>query len=490
MLNPDYHFRNDIHRMILYSTNRVQPYSALDWMSFVHPVQAQILFSFSEPHPMEWHYEDLKDKYRLTPEQVNKMIEPYVENEEAIYTEWGRDKIVFPKNMLLPYDKVGKQYQGRRNSHVNFVCQNIDVKSERLYSGPLAMTLMMTSQCVTKCKYCYADKKTSYDPLPTREILRIIDKARDMNMSYIDVIGGEVFCHKDWAIIIKKLVDADLTPSYISTKVPIDRHHVEMLKETGYDNVVQLSLDSLDDEVLEKTIGSRPGYVQKMKTTIELLEQYGFKIQVDTILTRFNSHSWMIQQLYDYIHTLGNLIYWEIRVPGYSLYSPESFQEIRPTRESVENLRAFVEEGLKPKSDINILFSDDALDYPSYKGSRDEAYFKGGSCGALQSRLFVLPDGKVSICELVYWNPLFLVGDLRTDSIAEVWNSPKAVALYNQEKRIRSKSRCSPCKVLDFCQENRRKCVVKVMQAYGQDNYDYPDPRCEFAPEFLTNMAY
>lgn len=145
---------------------------------------------------------------------------------------------------------------------------------------------------------------------------------------------------------------------------------------------------------------------------------------------------------------------------------------------------------IQPQTDINILFSDDALDYSVYKGKADDTYFKGGACGALQTRLFILPDGQVSICELTYWNPLFLIGDLRKQSITEVWNSPKALAIYNHEMQMREESRCSSCKVLDFCQDNRRKCVVKVMQAYGKDNWDYPDPRCAFAPEITSEMKY
>lgn len=101
-----------------------------------------------------------------------------------------------------------------------------------------------------------------------------------------------------------------------------------------------------------------------------------------------------------------------------------------------------------------------------------------------------MPDGKVTICELMYWNPAFLIGDLREQSIVEVWNSPKAWAIYNQEMAIRSESRCSSCKVLEFCSNNRRRCVAKVVRAYGDQNADFPDPMCVFAPDFNPLMKY
>ena len=140
-----------------------------------------------------------------------------------------------------------------------------------------------------------------------------------------------------------------MTPSYISTKVPLSEEQIKTLKETGYDNVVQLSLDSLDDKVLAQTISSQPGYVERMRKTICLLQQYGFKIQIDSILTKYNCDTQSMQQLYDYIHTLDNLVYWEIRVPEYSLYSPKSFVSIKAERASIEHLRTFIEEELKPR---------------------------------------------------------------------------------------------------------------------------------------------
>lgn len=64
------------------------------------------------------------------------------------------------------------------------------------------------------------------------------------------------------------------------------------------------------------------------------------------------------------------------------------------------------------------------------------------------------------------------------------------MALLGEQFGVRAESRCSSCQVLEFCQENRRKCAVKSMLAYGEENWDYPDPRCEFAPEILSEMKY
>lgn len=65
-----------------------------------------------------------------------------------------------------------------------------------------------------------------------------------------------------------------------------------------------------------------------------------------------------------------------------------------------------------------------------YKGKPNDQCFKGGSCGILENRLFVLPDGKVTLCEQLYWHPQFILGDLKEQTLAEIWQSPRANGVF------------------------------------------------------------
>lgn len=109
----------------------------------------------------------------------------------------------------------------------------------------------------------------------------------------------------------------------------------------------------------------------------------------------------------------------------------------------------------------------------------------------LQNRMFILPDGKVSICEQMYWHNDFIIGDLKTSSVEEVWNSQRALQLFKPSKSMfRDISPCKKCIHFDDCNNKKRRCVVKVIKAYGLENWDYPDPRCRFAPPFNNNLIY
>ena len=484
VLNPDYHFRNDLNRILMYSKNNVKEYSSNRWTNIIHPMQAVILSLFTIPRPLKEQLELLSQKFNISIDKAEELIAPYINNEESFHTEFLSSKIFFPKNVLIDSSKVSLDSLSYDFNAEDLKCDSIDLNFDRIHKAPLRMLFMMTNKCVTACKYCYANKQTAYKELTTERILELVHEASTLKMDYIDVIGGEIFCKKDWNIIIKALVEANLTPNFISTKVPITEHIAQLLSETGYNNVVQISLDSLKDDILTQTIGVKIEYIEKIKKGIELLCKYGFKVQIDTILTKYNVFEDEISALYEYIKTINNLVYWEIRVPMPSIYNRKTFHEIEADKSSLQNIITFIKENIQPTSNINIIISDRELIDTFREGKRTDKNFRDGKCSVLQHNLFILPDGKVSLCEQLYWHPRFIIGDLRTQSIEEIWQSEKAKSMYVWHKDFykNSNSKCVTCSIFDFCHQNHRKCWYRVLQAYGVEHWDYPDPRCEFAP--------
>ncbi len=43
--------------------------------------------------------------------------------------------------------------------------------------------------------------------------------------------------------------------------------------------------------------------------------------------------------------------------------------------------------------------------------------FKVSECSALTTHMFILPDGKVTVCEQLYWHPQFIIGNVTTQSL-------------------------------------------------------------------------
>ena len=69
----------------------------------------------------------------------------------------------------------------------------------------------------------------------------------------------------------------------------------------------------MDENTLKQLIHCPNGYLDRLLAGIKLLQENGFKIQFDTILTNLNSSEEDLIALYDYIKTINGLVYWEIR---------------------------------------------------------------------------------------------------------------------------------------------------------------------------------
>lgn len=492
-LNPDYHFKNDVDRIVMYSLQEVAPYSSAEWISYIHPAQAQILTLFTEGKTWGENINTLAESFHLPFDQAEEIVRPYIRNEASFFTETLGEKVFFPKQVLIDEDTFRQQQTGYDFSKEDLTLTQspVNLKNDRMHRAPQSLIFMVNNRCVTQCKYCYADKHTCCQEMSTEQILRFIDEAHRLKMSYIDVIGGEFFLKKDWDILLRNLVEKRLTPTYISTKIPLSEEDVRRLKDTGYNHIVQISLDTLDYDKSRQIIHSWPSYIEELKRGFDYLQQYGFTLYVDTILTRHNTTEEDMQALFGYLKTVQGLSRWEIRVPEYSIYHSRTFSEIKPSKEEAARICNYVRESIQPVSPFLILVSDDALKNPFRQGQCNDPYFEGGQCSVLQNKCFVLPDGKVTLCERLYWHPQFIIGDLTTQSIEEMWQSERAKSLFSlKQADFRDKSICKNCHNFYFCNENHRRCWVRVIKAYGTENWDFPDPHCCYAPPIQTDMMY
>ncbi len=104
----------------------------------------------------------------------------------------------------------------------------------------------------------------------------------------------------------------------------------------------------------------------------------------------------------------------------------------------------------------------------------------------LNGILVEYPDGKVTICEQLFWNKKFIIGDVNTSSLTQIWNSPQSLQLaYMKKEFIDSTSKCKSCRIFKKCFDNRNRCWTDIIKAYGDEHWDYPDPRCKWAPKMI-----
>ncbi|GHT53608.1 hypothetical protein FACS189451_10750 [Bacteroidia bacterium] len=452
-------------------------------MSRIHPVYAMIFSFLSKPVMFSDLTKELSYFLGLPEEEVEILIKPFINNNEIVVTKYGGAANYFPRNIIVEEEKLfgnAVHYMPQQ-----FAYKEIDLNQERFYVAPGSILFMVNNHCFTDCVYCYANKSVKATPLPFEKIKDIILQAKKLEIPVFTIVGGEIFLYKRWKELLDFLVDNDLKESLISTKVPLTEREIIAFKSYGIP--LQISLDSIQSDILQQVLNVKSDYAGKMIQTITNLDNYGVEFQVATVLTTYNETIDNLNRLHDFLGKFKNLRRWEIRIGFKSLYSRGDFDRMKLSKNSINTINQWVE-NIKKTTSVNILWSTGEGEkyFKTEGGSRK---FAGSRCSANYSNMVILPDGKVTICEQLYWNPRFIIGDVSKQSIEEVWNSPRSLELaFPKREHFRDESVCKKCGIFDECLSFPNKCYADVLKGYGDKNWDYPDPRCAKAPLFMNEL--
>lgn len=493
VFNPDYVLRNDKCRVALYAKECVNIYSSIDWNNFIHPFQAKFLSFFTYNRTLGENIKLMSNYFGQDVGTISKWIYPFLENTHPLYVSWRNKRILFPKYILVKKEKLSNVVSFLNLTPELFDCDNIDLDTYRYYSGPLMITLMLNNKCVTCCKYCYADTQhIVLDYVPITRWIDIIEESYDMQIRQVNLMGGEVFMYNKWDVLLKKIVDLKMSPRYISTKIPFTKDLIDRLLKTGYKNRIQVSFDTSNISILKKVLGVDEKYLYQMKEGLYLLDKSGLKYHVATVLHSCNGLEDDLKELFGFLGSLSHISDWRISPVVNPVKSKmKNFDTMKLQRAEIERLFQYIESHLLPCSHFPILLNRAALDKYYYTCKNGSVGFQGPRCSALNTHLFVLPDGKATICEQLYWNPLFIVGDIMQSSLSEIWRSEKSLWLANLKRDdIQNASQCKVCALFESCFANRNRCWADIVKAFGTDNWDFPDPRCERSPVMINNLEY
>jgi radical SAM protein with 4Fe4S-binding SPASM domain len=489
VFNHFYTLKHDLKRSYILGNNKVsndrENFVNKDCILKIHPIYPMIFSFLSQPISLDIVSENLSCFLNISKVEAKKMISTFINNQEPLAIDYGGTLNIFPKNILI--DSAKSFVKETEYYPEQFVYEDLNFVQERFINAPLGVVFMVNNTCKTDCIYCYADKSTKRQTLSFDRIKYLIKNAKRLNVSSFDIVGGEFFLYREWKLLLDTLNEYDYKPSLISTKVPLNEKDI---KDFSMHNIpIQISLDSLNPSTLAKMLKGGNGYSEKIRKTLFLLEEYNVPFQIATVLTTYNNDIENLEVIHDFIKQFKNLSRWEIRVAFKSLYSKENFDSIKLSKDKIEKIGMWIDKK-KVNTNVNILWSPSLPDkyFKSEEGSRK---FLGSRCSANYSHMVIMPDGDTTICEQLYWNPRFIIGNVNNHSIEEVWNSKRALELaFPQKKDFRKESVCSTCQLFDDCFSFPNRCIADVLKGYGNNNWDYPDPRCQKAPDFENNLFY
>lgn len=481
ILNPAYYFRKEGNRVYLLSRSFCEKTEDinLEWRSIIHPVYAMLLSFFSEPLSLKKGVLKVRDFLEITYEVALNLVSEFICNSEEMHSEYNGAVCNFPKNVIVEVSPTSMH--SHRYTPVDFKYDKLQMDEARPNTAPFSLMVMFNNHCFTNCIYCYADKQTSCGQMPLEYFEKVLEEADRYGVSSLGVLGGEFFLYPHWRDVLEKMKDKCYMPSLISTKVPM--REKDILDFGKYPIALQVSLDSVCQQTLDKMVGPISNYAKRMQESILSIDKYRSdrKFQIATVLTRYNGTIEELENLFAFVSRLKNLSRWEIRVGFKSLYSKSEFDVIKLPKERFSVIEEWIE-NKKKTSDMNILWSK-GQNQNFFQAKDGASSFVGARCSANYSHMVILPNGDVTICEQLYWNPRFLLGNIVKQDISEIWNSPKALALAHRRADSYSEdSSCKRCSLQEKCDSVQNKCYANILKVYGDEHWDYPDPRCYYAP--------
>lgn len=487
VFNHNYVLKHDGKRTYIYSKRRNESSASGDfynqsWISKIHPIYAMFFSLATTPVSFEELVNNVSFFFDISNEKAKDIILEFCNRETPFYSKFGGVTSQFPKNVLIESQHLTAPL--RHYTPEDFSFKEVELNRERMYLSPMTVVLMPNSNCSTDCAYCYADRR-KHAQMELEKMETLIRECKETGISHISLTGGDIFLYKHWKKLLQNMVDNDFDIGLLSTKTPINKEDIEYLKT--YNAELQFSLDAASPEILTELLRVNASYLDKVKKCFYELEEAGIQFRVTTVLTNINATPVLMEELYSFIKQFSNINAWHIRIAMKSLYSKKEFDSLKLSQETYNAINEKIK-AIKEDAYFEIQF-DDANSKHYFEGHNGSKSFKGARCSANYSNIMILPDGKVTICEQLYWNPQFIIGDIYKQKITEIWNSERALQLaFPEQKAFRKSSPCKKCNLFEECYSFPNRCIVDVLKGYGYEYADYPDPRCAKAPKFNYNL--
>ena len=334
-------------------------------------------------------------------------------------------------------------------------------------SAPTSVDLFVTSRCNLECVHCFSSTEDqTVNELSVEEVESVLDQLEKLGVQQVRLNGGEPLLHPRIDEILKALRHRRLRKVILTNGTLLDEEKTRLLKQSSVTPTVSLDDSYANGHDLFRGV---KGSFERTIEALELLNRHEVQYGINCCL---------------HAHNLGNHRKILDLTTGHGA-SRIAFLDLKPSPRMRKNagwvpshsdyLRVLPElmlDRIKYKRRIDV-----ALDTFLTCRPPDESVLEARRgyvcCQAGRSSLSIGSDGTVYPCNLVMFDPKWAMGNIRGESVPEIWFSKKW-SFFRGDVKTSDLTKCKGCKSLPECSDFY--CRLHPYLASG-DPYG-PHPKC------------
>ncbi|HSV49420.1 MAG TPA: radical SAM protein [Candidatus Acidoferrales bacterium] len=326
-------------------------------------------------------------------------------------------------------------------------------------SAPATIDFFITSRCNLHCAHCYADKKEHQaSNYPLTAIEAVFDQLEQLGVLEVRISGGEPLLHKGILQILGLMGKKRFRKILLTNGTLLTEETVMALKDSGITPTI-----SLDDCIPEAHDQFRGGTGAHARTIngLALLQKHGVEYGINSCLNKNN-----LNRYQDIINLC--IKYGAARITLLDLKPTGRMRnntQWMPTHEEYSALlkKLFVARAKNRKIDVSV---DTFLH--CYPMQESVALVKKGivSCRAGVSRLSIDSDGSIYPCNFVVGDPRWVMGNLKEQSLEQIWFSQKWL-FFRGQTTLKDLKTCGDCKKRKDCVD--LYCRLLPYEAVGDE---------------------
>lgn len=317
---------------------------------------------------------------------------------------------------------------------------------------PIMVEWVVTKNCNRACVYCYQgailSPKASDSSISGARVCDILTQARRLGATKYFITGGEPLLRPDSYDILVHALTLGMTTDIISKQF-IKAQDAQRLGAAGLGKIT-LSVDSLDPVIAHRMTGI-PTYATRITQTIRHLNEAGIAVYVKMVLTPLN-----LETLPSTLDALEQLDVRAVNIEPYGDNLERHSDALRVERQQLLWAGAVVERfTARVEQRMSVAFRYPIEPDPAHAHEHGPDSFL---CHVSTTALLFGPDGRVGKCDkpLLLEDDAFILGDLRTQSVHEVWNSQRMIDALKPPRELYKGSLCYTCDDFDICHERAR----------------------------------